>query len=121
MIGSLPSDRLMKEDEAPNHRVQSHLLDGFRTNMEVHAAVGFTRITSHGHQADHRLFHLEASGSRSLRSPESRNHHQGAPHSFMSQSRMGLVHWWIAIWPGLLVASQALTDSPCPNPITLWW
>lgn len=32
MIGSLPSDRLMKEDEAPNHWAQSHCADGFQTN-----------------------------------------------------------------------------------------
>lgn len=32
MIGPNESDRLMKENEAPNRRAQSHAPDGFRAN-----------------------------------------------------------------------------------------
>lgn len=77
MIGQIQRDRLMKENEAPNHRVQSRPLDSFRANAggcqqtiekkEVHAEVEFARRkrqTSHG--LSKKLVCLEASGSRSF-------------------------------------------------------
>lgn len=120
----------MKEDEASNHRAQSHCArrlpdERGRRFMLQWGSRGLLQ-TSHGRQADHRLFRLEASGSRSLQSPESRKRyfpnellffrvlsfHPSEPHAF------GLLVDFYLAWV-MLAAGCLFTLSTLNHPVVV--